>query len=146
MSLHKTLSTENIREFQILYQTDPLESLLSVLDDPMAHVIKSQDQVLAICGVNDGQLWTVFSKDIKKHWRTFVKASPKLINFYHQFYDELWCEVWTENTFIHNWLVHLGFDIQYVVDYSNGQQALRFVRCKHWGNEFDSGPSRPVIH
>lgn len=140
------LSPENVREFQVLYKSDPVEALMDVLNDDLVHVVTFNGEILAVCGMDDNQLWTLFSRNIKKHWRKFVKASPVLINFYHHFYDEITCDVWSENEFIHSWLIMLGFDSQFIGSTPDGEQIVHFVRCNSWYYDIDSDTSRPVIH
>jgi hypothetical protein len=142
----KNMSLENLREFHVLYEADPYEGLLSALEDDLCHAVLVGSDVAAICGVYDGVMWSLFSKDIKKHWRTFVRASPKLINFYHNFHDELQCQVWDENTFIHNWLVHLGFQPEFIATDDRGYTTVNFVRCNYWFDDVHSKASRPVMH
>ena len=142
--LNKNMSEQNLREFEILYKQDPLEALLEALNDDLCHVVEIDQTPVAICGVRNQVLWTMFTKDIRKHWRSFVKESPKLIQFYHMFYDELYCSVWDENVFIHNWLVHLGFEPFEIK--TEKHTVVNFVRCNYWGDDVDSKESRPVMH
>ena len=144
--LYKNLSPENIREFQVLYEEDALSSLYDVLQDDLSHVITVNGGVFAAIGVYEGVIWMIFSKEVKKHWRAFVRFSPRIINFYHQFYDQLDVMVWDENTFIHNLLVHLGFEPQFIEEDSRGMRTVHFVRCNYWYDNVDSTSSRPVMH
>ena len=142
--LYQNMSDQNIREFEVLYEEDILTTLLDCLDDDLCHVIESDGKPIAICGVCNQVLWTMFTKDIRKHWRSFVKASPKLIDFYHHFYDQLYCSVWDENVFIQNWLVHLGFE-PYEIE-EGKHRIVNFVRCIPPCDSIDSKESRPVMH
>ena len=144
--LRKSLSNENLREISELYHDTPERLLPSMLDGDMAHVVKSGDTVLAFCGVYDGVMWTMFSKEIRKNWRRFVRASPELITFYHHFYETLHCQVWSENEFIHNWLVHLGFIPEFAETDHYNNTLVHFVRCNFTGNSIHSDVSRPVMH
>mgnify|MGYP001036814950 CR=1 FL=1 len=146
LPLYENLSAENIREITVLYEQDVLEAMIDMLDHKCCHAVKLGDEVLAISGLRDGQFWIIFSKKIKKHWRSFVKASPKLMDFYQQFTDNLWCEVWDQNLFSQNWLLHLGFDPSCVIKYKNGQTVIHFVRGNYAHDRVDSAPSRPVMH
>ena len=83
--LYQNMSEQNLKEFEVLYEQDILEALLSALDDDLCHVVEIDKKPVAICGVREQVLWTMFTKDIRKHWRSFVKESPKLIQFYHMF-------------------------------------------------------------
>ena len=140
------LSPQNIREFQVLYEEDPLSSLYDVLNDDLAHVVTVEGRPVAALGVYEGVVWVMFSRDVKKYWRSFVRMSPKILRFYHQFYEQLDAIVWDENTFIHNWLVHLGFEPQFIEEDNRGMRTVHFVRCNYWYDDIDSGPSRPVMH
>lgn len=137
------ISDQNLREFLVLYDLDPFEALQEVVQQQMSHVIRMDGQIVAICGVDQGYMWSMFTKDIRKHWRKFVKASPRLVDFYHNFYSELFCEVWIENTFVLNWLVHLGFE---PLEPECESQTIKFVRCNLKHNDIDSKESRPVMH
>lgn len=142
--LFENMSKENIREFAVVYKMNILEALISALDDDLCHVVEVKGTPVAICGVREGVLWTMFSKDIRKHWRSFVKASPRLVKFYHSFYDKLYCNVWEENVFILNWLVHLGFE-PYSIE-EREHPIVNFVRCNRIEYGVGSKESRPVMH
>lgn len=146
MPLYENLSDENKREFDIVYQMDPLEAMLASMRDQMVFVVTRGDKVLALTGIDDGQMWSIFSKHMRQNWVRFVRASPELIKFYHHFYDWIHCDVWTENEMIHQWLAHLGFDPQSMIELNNKQQLVRFVRCKTESNNVQSLLSRPVMH
>lgn len=145
-ALMQNLSKENLREIYELYEDTPERLLPDLLDGEMTHVVKVDGEVIAICGVDHSIMWTMFSKKIRKHWRSFVKASPSLIDFYHCFYPTLYCNVWSENTFIHNWLVHLGFYPEVLLTDENENMTVHFVRCIEDTYSVDSATSRPVMH
>ena len=138
------MSKENIREFAVVYKMNILEALILALDDDLCHAVEVKGVPVALCGVHEGVLWTMFSKDIRKHWRSFVKASPRLVEFYHSFYDKLYCNVWEENVFILNWLVHLGFE-PYSIE-EREHSIVNFVRCNRIEYGVGSKESRPVMH
>lgn len=141
------LSKENLREIDELYEDEPERLLMEILEtSEMSHVVKVGDEVIAFCGVKDEVMWTMFSTAIRKYWRSFVRASPKLINFYHCFYDPIHCYVWSENTFIHNWLVHLGFVPHSIYVDDNDNRTVHFVRCNYTIDHVHSDSSRPVMH
>jgi hypothetical protein len=142
----RNLSAENVREFHVLYEEDPLENMYVALDDELSHVVMHGDEIVAMLGVYDGVLWCMFSRSIKKHWRGFVRMSPKIIAFYHNFYDELDTVIWDQNTFVLNLMVHLGFEPKLIEEDERGYNTVHFVRCKDWDDGFDSGSSRPVMH
>ena len=144
--LINSLSDENLREISELYHDTPRRFLPELLNSDMSHVVKIDDKVIAFCGVRDGFMWTMFSKDIRRHWRLFVRASPSLIAFYHKFYDVLQCQVWEENTFIHNWLIHLGFIPEFMQTDEYKNTVIQFVRCNFLQSIIDSEVSRPVMH
>ena len=145
--LHGNLSKENLREIRELYEDDPNRLLLDLLDREMSHVVTADGEVIAMCGVDQGGvMWTMFAKSIRKHWRSFVKASPELILFYHNFYPILYCNVWSQNTFIHNWLIHLGFFPDVMLEDHNKNITVHFVRCVEDTISIVSESSRPVMH
>jgi hypothetical protein len=146
MPFHENLSDENKREFEVVYGCDPLEALLSVMKDQMVFVVTRNDKVLAVTGIEDGQLWTMFSKDMKKNWVRFARASHDLMSFYHHFYDWIHCDVWAENEMIHQWLSHLGFEPSSIYQTETNQELVRFVRCKTSQDNVVSLLSRPVMH
>ena len=145
-ALKNNLSKENLREIVELYEDTPEELLPRLLEGDMTHAVKFDGEVMALCGVDRGVMWTMFAKDIRKHWRSFVKASPELVGFYHNFYPSLYCNVWSENQFIHNWLVHLGFLPDSISEDDNKNLTVHFVRCIFDADSVDSNTSRPVMH
>lgn len=144
--LLNSLSNENLREISELYHDSPARLLPELLNSDMSHVVKVDDKVIAFCGVRNGVMWTMFSKEIRYHWRSFVRASPALIGFYHNFYEILKCEVWEKNTFIHNWLVYLGFLPEFMETDESNNTVIHFVRCNFVESSIDSKTSRPVMH
>ena len=146
MPFYRNLSLENLREFQVLYEENPLENMFAALEDELSHVVTKGDDIIAMLGVYDGVLWCMFSKEIKKHWRGFVRMSPKIIAFYHNFYDDLDTVVWDQNTFVLNLMVHLGFEPRLIEEDERGLSTVHFVRCKYPDDEFHSHSSRPVMH
>lgn len=141
-----SLSEKNLREMRVLYRVTPYDALMSVKDNELVHSVFHDGTIVAICGVDDGQFWVMFSKHIKKVYRSLVKHSPKFIEFYHAFYEDMYSDVWIENEFIHNWLAYLGFHPEVVAETSYGEKVVRFVRCKSWYDDIGSKPSRPVMH
>lgn len=145
-SLLGSLSKENLREISELYQTTPEEMFKRLMAGEMIHSVKMGDEVVALSGVIDGVMWSMFSRKIRKHWRLFVKASPDLIQFYHYFYPSLHCHVWSENVFVHNWLIHLGFVPDSLLTDSEQNVTVVFVRCNSPTSAIFSPISRPVMH
>ena len=140
----ENLSNENKREFEELYESDPLECLLDCLKDEMVYAIVKGNMPLAITGITeDAQMWALFSKHMKQNWISFARASPDLIGFYHMFYDQILCDVWTKSDMIVQWLGYLGFEPIFL---SKDSETLHFVRCKSVDNNTNSLVSRPVMH
>jgi len=140
----ENLSNENKREFAELYESDPLECLLDCLKDEMVYAIVKGNMPLAITGITeDAQMWALFSKHMKQNWISFARASPDLIGFYHMFYDQILCDVWTKSDMIVQWLGYLGFEPIFL---SKDSETLHFVRCKSVDNNTNSLVSRPVMH
>lgn len=143
---HDDLSEENIKELRVVYKIDPLEALLELIGRQMVFVVERKGKPLAVTGIDeDGCMWALFSKSLKKNWVRFARASPELIRFYHHFYDELSCQVWTENEMILQWLVHLGFEAEILFN-SGDVEIAQFVRCKTEQSNVYSLLSRPVMH
>jgi len=143
---HDDLSEENIKELRVVYKIDPLEALLELIGRQMVFVVERKGKPLAVTGIDeDGCMWALFSKSLKKNWVRFARASPELIRFYHHFYDELSCQVWTENEMILQWLVHLGFETEILFN-SGDAEIAQFVRCKTEQSNVYSLLSRPVMH
>lgn len=138
------LSDENMREFAVVYKRDPLVSLIEILNDQMAFAILRGDKVLCVTGVEDNCMWALFSRDMKNSWVRFARASPDLIRFYHHFYEVLYCDVWSENEMIHQWLAYLGFEATTIVKTSTEQDLVRFVHCKKKSSKVYK--NRPVMH
>ena len=146
MPFYEDLSEENIRELNEAYGVDPLQALLELMTRKMVFVVERNGQPLAITGIDDeGCMWSLFAKSMKKSWIRFCRASPDLIKFYHHFFDEITCQVWSENEMIHQWLVHLDFEVDALIK-ANGVEFVQFVRCKNEKTNVYSFLSRPVMH
>lgn len=146
LPFYMNLSKENVREYEVLYDEEPYTSLLGLLNLDMVHSVKIDGSVAAVTGVYNNVFWAMFSKDITKNWRGLVRGSPKLVEFYHNFFDELECNIWAENVFTLNWVAHLGFEPRVTYSDEGGNQHVHFVRCKHWFDDVHSKISRPVMH
>ncbi len=142
----ENLDDRNVREFEEFYNVDPRDHLPLALDYDLSHAITHNGDIVAICGADGGQFWMVFSTKIKRVWRSAVRRSMPVIEFYHAFYDELYSDVWSENEFTHQWLAFLGFQPEFTGLMENGHTVVRFVRCNHWTDDIVSPPSRPVMH
>lgn len=144
--LYNDLSEENVRELQVVYKTDPLEALLQLINVQMVFVVERDGRPLAVTGIDEeGCMWALFTKSMKKNWVRFARASTELIRFYHHFYDEIYCQVWTENEMIHQWLAHLEFEADALIKTDNAE-LVQFVRCKTEETNVYSFLSRPVMH
>lgn len=145
-----SLSAENMREFESLYQISPTEALEGIIRDPLVFTVLKEDRPVAITGLilhtEDALMWSLFSNELRKHWISFARASKKLIEFYHTFHPNLRSEVWSENDMIHQWLLHLGFWPENVIEMPNGQSVVRFVRCSTESKSVQTATSRPVLH
>lgn len=146
LPFYLNLSKENAREFEVLYDEDPYSSLLEIVQEDLVHAVKVDRKTIAITGVYQGVFWALFSKDIKKNWRGLVRGSPKLISFYHQFFDQMECNIWSENEFTLHWVTHLGFEPKQLYTDENGHPMVHFVRCNYWFDDIHSKISRPVMH
>jgi hypothetical protein len=146
MPLYEDLSAENIAELREVYQVDPLEALLSLVGQQMIFVVERNGKALAITGLDDeGVMWALFTESMKKNWVRFARASIDLITFYHHFYDQLRCQVWSKNEMIVQWLAHLGFEPESIF-MSGHIEMVEFVRCKSEKTNVYSFLSRPVMH
>ena len=90
-------------------------------------------------------MWAVFTESMKKSWVRFARASIDLIDFYHHFYEEISCQIWTQNEMIAQWLAHLGFEPDSFFQ-SGRIEMIEFVRCKSEETNVYSFLSRPVMH
>jgi hypothetical protein len=146
----KTMSPENLREFESLYQVAPGDALITAVKEPLVFAVEKDGQPVAITGLalhsEYGLMWCLFSKELRKSWVSFARASRKLIDYYHTLHPVLRSEVWTENEMIHQWLLHLGFWPQDAVELQNGHTVVRFVRCSPEMKSVQTASSRPVLH
>lgn len=144
------ISPENMREFESLYQQSPTQALEGIVREPLVFTVMKDERPVAITGLilhtQDALMWCLFSKELRRHWVSFARASKKLIEFYHTLHPNLRSEVWTENTMIHQWLLHLGFWPKDVIDMPNGQSVVRFVRCSSESKSVQTSALRPVLH
>ena len=83
---------------------------------------------------------------MKDNWFSFVKASPKLINFLHTHYHEIVVNTWEGNHKMLQWLGWLGFDLTEMYANENGFNMAHFVRCNQHRKNVYAFASRPVIH
>lgn len=147
MPFYENLSDENRQEFAEYYEYDPLEAILSVVRDPMVYAITKGDEVLSLTGLHDGAMWLLFSKALRQNRVAFFRASPVLIEYYHCFYPELYCDVWVKNAMIHQWLSKLGFKAIGIYEREgSGEKFARFVRCQKTESNVLSMMTRPVMH
>lgn len=144
------LSVENMREFESLYQLSPMEALEGVAHEPLVFTVLRGERPVAVTGLilhtEDALMWCLFSKELRRHWISFARASKKLIEFYHTLHPNLRSEVWTQNDMIHQWLLYLGFWPKDVIEMQNGQSVVRFVRCSSESKSAQTATSRPVLH
>lgn len=144
------ISPETMREFETLYATSPTETLEDLVDEPLVFSVMKDGRPVAITGLvlhtKDALMWAIFTKGLRKHWVSFARASQKLIQFYHTLHPNLRSEVWVKNEMIHQWLLHLGFLPEAVIDLQNGQSVVRFVRCIPEHKSAQTATSRPVLH
>lgn len=144
------LSEENLREFEVLYNTPPVQALESCIGNMLTFAVEADGKPLAVTGliVHDTHavMWCLFSKDMKKKWISFARASSKLVKFYSELRPVIMADVWTENEMIHQWLVYLGFMPEGVIEMQNGQMVIRFVRCNTDIKSAQTATSRPVLH
>lgn len=144
------ISIENQREFDELYRRDPAEALLAAIGEEGVFAVVRGGKTLAITGVfedsmGDGVMWALFTESMKKSFVRFVRASEQLLDYYHERFPTLVCNVWTENHMIHQWLAHLGFQAELVYAH-NDQELVRFVRyCEVIEISLPFG-QRPVFH
>lgn len=155
MSIYNNLSKENKFELDVIYDVDAREELMSVVGDPFHFAVVSGDETLAVLGLqntfgdedeNKAVLWCVFSENMRKHWISFVKCSPVLMDFLHRYYDEIIVETWIGNQKMCQWLAWLGFDARYVFENHFSNKMVHFVRCNYDTKHADDKISRPVLH
>ena len=146
----KHLSSENVREFETLYQMSPHEALMSAIETDICFAVVKDGVTLSITGLYDcgsyAVMWAVFSKHMRKHRVSFLRGSKRLIDFYHTLNCNIECRVWIENEMIHQWLSFLGFEPQVIVETGNNQELVNFVRCVQPEFQIDNSASRPVMH
>lgn len=144
------ISPETMREFETLYTTSPIEALEDLIDEPLVFSVMKDGRPVAITGLvlhtKDALMWAIFTKSLRKYWVSFARASQKLIQFYHTLHPNLRSEVWVKNEMIHQWLLHLGFLPEAVIELSNGHTVIRFVRCDPKASYAQGSASRPVLH
>lgn len=143
------MSKENVREFEVVYQQDPIQSLLEASRHPGSFAVVKDGKVLAITGIVDakgeGLIWSLFSFEMRNNFIRFARASMDLMEAYHQEYTTLVCDIWVENKMIAQWLAFLGFEPEFGFTH-NGADMVRFVRCC---GDFEYElpfAQRPVLH
>ena len=151
LPMYSTMSVENLFEAEAIYQIDLMKTLIECSQKPDVFVIENNKEPLAIVGVTGvttqrAVMWTVFSENMKDNWFSFVKASPKLINYLHTHYHEIIVHTWEGNDKMIQWLGWLGFDMLGLNANENGFNMAHFVRCNKDRKNVYAFPSRPVIH
>lgn len=149
--MYETMSLENLFEAEAIYKIDLMKTLIQYSETPDVFVVENNKDPLAIVGVTGvtaqkAVMWTVFSENMKDNWFSFVKASPKLINYLHTHYHEISVHTWQGNAKMMQWLGWLGFDMLGVNTSENGFGMAHFVRCNRDRKNVYAFPSRPVIH
>jgi hypothetical protein len=144
------LSPENLREFETLYEVSAYEALSGVVGEALVFAVELDGVPVAVTGLtlqkHDGQMWALFSNQLRKKFVSFVKFSYKLVGFYHTLTPDIRADIWTENHMIHQWAVHLGFVPVCDIEMQNGQTVVRFVRCNPRATHAHGSTSRPVLH
>lgn len=125
---------------------NPAKALYDAAKQDLSHVIVCEGKVVCALGVQEGLFWVMFTNEIKKKWIGLVRQSHRFIAFYHNFYDHLHSDVWSENEFVHQWLMFLGFEPFLTVDTPDNHKVIRFVRCNCAKNNVGFGLSRPAMH
>lgn len=149
--MYSTMSVENLFEAEAVYKIDLMKTLIEQADIPDVFIIENDKEPLAIVGVQGithqkGLMWSMFSENMKDNWFSFVKASPKLIDFLHTHYHEIVVDTWEGNHKMLQWLGWLGFDLTEMYANENGFNMAHFVRCNQHRKNVYAFSSRPVIH
>lgn len=147
----ENLSPENVREFKEVYQSDPGSELLLMAENrnQKSYAVVQGDKVLAVTGIVDmrgeGLIWALFSKDLRRSFVRFARASMTLMDFYHKDYSTLVCDIWVENDMIAQWLSFLDFEPELEFTHNN-KPMMRFVRyCTNDEHKIPFA-QRPVLH
>jgi hypothetical protein len=149
--MYSTMSVENLFEAEAVYKIDLMKALIQYSKTPDVFVVENDKEPLAIVGVTGithqkGIMWSVFSENMKSNWFSFVKASPKLIDFLHTHYHEIVVDTWEGNHKMLQWLGWLGFELTEMYANENGFNMAHFVRCNQHRKNVYAFASRPVIH
>jgi len=149
--MDSTMSVENLFEAEAVYKIDLMKTLIEQADIPDVFIIENDKEPLAIVGVQGithqkGLMWSMFSENMKDNWFSFVKASPKLIDFLHTHYHEIVVDTWEGNHKMLQWLGWLGFELTEMYANENGFNMAHFVRCNQHRKNVYAFSSRPVIH
>lgn len=144
---YQDISFETERELRVAYRVDPMDVLLDCLKEDMVYSVMRDGKPLAITGLNSSALmWLLFGKGLRRNSLRFARSSPALIEYYHQFANEIRCEIWDKSDMIAKWLMMLGFEQEAVLSPDAEFSFLRFVRCADVNDCVDSPLSRPVMH
>lgn len=140
------MSPESKRELRVAYGLDPLAATLECLKKDMTFTVMRDGHPLAITGLDQGFMWALFGNGLRKNWFRFAKASPYLIDFYHDVEPHIMCDIWSRSTKIAQWLTYLDFSPIQVMESDDGNTFIRFVRCDNPEACGLSQASRPVMH
>jgi len=117
------------KELRTIYRKDLKEAVIQRMNLNECYAVVDADNVYAITGIApDGMMWCVFSSLIDSNFVKMARASRTLIEFYHERFPTIVCDIWEKNHMITQWLAFLGFGPMWtytVDDYT----LIRFVRC-----------------
>lgn len=145
-----------IREFDEIQRVDPRIALERALGFPFVFAVRKDGKALAATGVmeisngdpahSSGQMWTIFTNGLNRHWMSFARASHSLVSIYNGVYPMLHCVTDKREDGIHHWLGHLGFSPRSIEVHPSGHEVVRFVRCNFAKSGFAMEPLRPAAH
>ena len=145
-----TLSSENLLEFDVIYGVEPVQALYDRACEVNTFAVERFGKPVAVTGYSlcDGHahIWAIFTDDLRRQWVRFARASEDLIKFYLELRPKLICDVWAENEMIIQWLLHLGFEADDVLEDSSGNKIVRCVRCRYDSDNVVNTTQRPTIH
>jgi len=141
------ISVETAIEFDRVYNVEPLQALLDLVDVDGQYAVTRNGSVLCLTGIweedEGGLMWAVFTNEMKRNFVRFARASSDLIDFYMMGKDFLACDVWVKSGMIMQWLAMLDFK-PHSEYWRNEERLIRFC-CNERNIDLPS-EQRPVIH
>ena len=139
-------SAAEYKDVDLFYALDQMQ------EDQECMVLKNPDGIsvqligLKATGNQQACMWSLFTKQMDKDWRSAIRVSPDIVRYAHQTYYEINLNIPIENEGSISWAVWLGFIPAGYIEDEDGTTLMHFVRCNPDRKNVYALASRPVMH